>query len=66
MDCFLVKSEISLEIFLDFSKLDLSLDFDKAFSCSSFSFLLIKSLFEESFLLKLSISKSTFRSLNFF
>ena len=64
--CFFSKSKISIEIFLDFSKLDLSLDFDKDFfSCSSFSFLLIKSLFEESFLLKLSISKSVLRFSNF-
>ena len=56
-----------MEIFLDFSKLDLSFDFDKDFfSCSSFSFLLIKSLFKVSFFLKSFISKSTLRFLNFF
>ena len=44
-----------------------NIDFDKDFfSCSSFSFLLIKSLFSESFLLKFFVSKSVFRSFNFF
>ena len=65
--CFFVIVKISPEIFFDFKKLDSSLDLDRDFfSCSNFSFLLIRSLFNLSFSLKSNISKSTFRSLNFF
>ena len=53
---------IFLVIFFDLEKLDLSLYLDNIFfSCSNFSFLLIKSLLSVSIFLKLFTSNCTFR-----
>ena len=62
----IIWSLVYLKLFLIYQNFFFSLDLDKAFSCSRFSFLEIKSLFLLSILLNSFLSKSTFLSLNFF
>ena len=65
--CFIDNLEISSDIFFDFSKLDLSLDFESIFfSFSKVSFLVINFLLLLSKLLNLSVSRIKFLSISFF